>query len=150
MKAEDLPSFEGKRVIVTEDITHLGTDEDFREVEGTVGRADKTGLVLQTAREGVVIIPANRILDVDIKVTNRLQRRWLREATPSTVRQHLLDRHGMPFDLVAAPGLDPKAYLEMHSKIDHSNLGHQHGTKPPSSRGRKKLVTGEEVEEVEG
>lgn len=149
MRAEDLPSYEGKRVIVQEDITHLQGDEDFREVEGTVGRADATGLVLST-REGVVIIPSSRILDVDLRVITRLQRRWLREAGLSTVRQHLLDRHGFPFDLVAAQGMEPKTYLQTHANIDHSNLGHQHGTKPPSTRGRKKLVTGEEVEEVEG
>jgi hypothetical protein len=149
MKADDLITFEGKRVIVQEDITHLGSDEDFREVEGTVGKADATGLVLQTSK-GVTIIPVARILDVEVKLPNRLQRRWLREAGASTVRQHLLDRHGMPFDLIAAQGVDHKLYLEMHSKIDHGNLGHQHGVRPPSTRGRKKLSTGEEVEEVDG
>lgn len=149
MKATDLPSYEGKRVIVQEDITHLKTDEDFREVEGMVHRADASGLVVRTGG-GVVIIPASRILDVDIKISSRLQRRWLKVPTITVVRQHLLDRHGFPFDLVATPGVDHKVYLEMHTKIDHANLGHNHGEKPASTRGRKKLATGEEVEEVEG
>lgn len=149
MKATDLPTFEGKRVIVTQDITHLSDDEDFREVKGMVHKADTAGLVLRT-NGGVVIIPASQVLDVDIELISRLQRRWLRVPTLSVVRQHLLDRHGMPFDLVAAPGMEVKAYLAMHERIDHSNLGHQHGEKPPSNRGRKKLATGEEVEEVEG
>lgn len=146
IKASDLPGLLDKRVIVQED-TAGRAEDDFREVEGRVVAATETGLVIQT-RSSVVIVDAKYILDVDIIVKTtpkRLVKRWIRDTDADSVKQHLLDRHGMPFDLVSAPGIDPSRLLEMHSKIDHGNLGHGHGDKPTSTRGRKRkgLIPGQ-------
>lgn len=150
LRLSDLPQYLGKVIVVQEDTSQdPDTDDDFKEYEGKVVRADESGLVLET-RHGTRIIRANRILDADVSIKStvrRLVRRWLREPTPATVRQHLLDRHGMPFDLISAKEMDNEAYYHMHQGINHAGLGHRHGEKP--KRGQLQLHNGEEVEEVE-
>lgn len=150
LKLSDLPQYLGRTIVVQEDLIGFAdVDDDFREHEGKVVRADERGLVLET-RHGTVIIDASRILDCDVTLRSsvrRLMRRWLRDATPAIVRQHLLDRHGMPYDLVSAKAMDNEAFFEMHQRIDHSGLGHQHGEKP--QRGIRNTEE-QEVLDVEG
>lgn len=140
IKASDLPRFEGRRVIVQEDLAGRGdAGDDYREIEGKVVKANVHGLVIQT-RTSIVPVEAQHILDVEEltrTAPRRLVRRWIREATPESIKQHLLDRHGFHFDLVSAREMSPEMLLEMHAKIDHGKLGHNHGEKPPSTRKRK-------------
>lgn len=152
IKAAELPLFKDKKVVVQEDLTGRSQDEDYREVEGRVIEATVKGLVVQT-RTGVVIIMTQHILDVEeVKKnpTKRLVKRWIRESTLESVKQHLLDRHGWPFDLVSEKAMPTDMLLHRHDLIDHSNLGHGHGDKPASTRGRKPkadVVPGQRVDE---
>lgn len=136
MKALDLPSFTGRRVIVQVDTinnpAYPDAEDTYIELEGKVVRADENGMVLDTKQKSE-IVPVKFILDIDPVTrppSRRLVRRWLREQTEAGVRQHLVDRHGYPFDLVSAKAMTADALLKMHNGINHSNLGHQHGVKP--------------------
>lgn len=140
VKASQLPGFLGRRVIVQEDLAGRGdAGDDFREVEGKVTSATEAGLVIQT-RRSVEIIEAKHILDVEEltrSTLRRLVRRWIKHPSADAIKQHLVDRHGYPWDLVAAKEISAEVLMSRHAKMDHSNLGHNHGDKPPSTRGRK-------------
>lgn len=143
IKASDLPRFKDRRVIVQEDLTGRTADagDDYREVEGKVVAATEDGLAIQT-RTSVVMIQAKHILDVEEltrTIPRRLVRRWIRDATPESVKQHLLDRHGLPFALIQPKEMTAEMLIIMHNKIDHSKLGHNHGDKPPSNRKTKPI-----------
>lgn len=64
----------------------------------------------------------------------RLTRRWIAGISAVNVRQHLLDRHGMPFPLIKDMN-DEQAHAA-HAAINHQDLGHAHGEKPQRRPGR--------------
>lgn len=70
----------------------------------------------------------------------RLTRRWIQGTSAMNVRQHLLDRHGMPFSFIKA--MDDTQAFEAHDKINHSDLGHAHGEKPQRRPGRPRKEDG--------
>lgn len=146
IKASQLPNFLGRTVIVQEDLTGRGDPgDDYREVQGKVTSATTAGLVIQT-RRSVEIIEAQHILDVEEltrSTVRRLVRRWIKHPNAESIKQHLVDRHGFPWDLVAAKEISADMLLAKHEKMDHSNLGHNHGEKPPSTRGRKPQIPGQ-------
>lgn len=154
IKMSDLADLINKVVTVQIDISNTSEDEDFREITGKLLAATSKGIVVQT-RSNTEIIELSALLDVEeaakrptlhivrrwIKTvtlgtpTGVVVKRWIEEAAMPSVRQHLTDRHGVPLDLIKA--LSPEAAMTMHQGIDHSLLGHEHGTKPPGKRGRK-------------
>ena len=149
MKAEDLAGFVGKIVVVQVDVKPISDDDDtFREVTGKCMAATLDGLVIQQ-KSTVELIKMMDILDVEVvtlKRTTRLVRRYVEVVTDSTARQHLLDRHGLPFEVVRS--LTPTDGVMFHSAVKHDALGHGHGAKPPGKPGRpmsiKRVVRGSE------
>lgn len=80
------------------------------------------------------------IIDIDLEPkVRRLARRWIGTIGIEVVRQHLLDRHGYPFDLVK--NMDAKVAGQVHDALSHERLGHQHGERPPRRAGRPKKET---------
>lgn len=100
---------------------------DEPRISGKVTEASPTGLVL-AAKSTATILRTGDILGIRLK-RDRVITRVLRIFTEDDdVRQHLADRHGAWMSLLRT--LSPEAALAYHNKIDHSDLGHQHGLKP--------------------
>lgn len=141
VEAADLMKFIDRQVTVQVD-TSADTSliDDFIEVTGKCVAVSRNGMVISNMQD-TKIIKLEEILDVEEaskKADGQLtRRRWLREVIESSARQHLLDRHGYPFDLTK--GLTPDGALKLHQQLDHSNLGHVHGVKPAASRGRPRI-----------
>ncbi len=95
-------------------------------VEGVLIAISDAGVVVKNS-DGSHILLFDVVIDVSKAMTSRkIIRRKLRFITAQQARQHLLDRHGVPWDLTKV--LTAANAFEMHSRIDHSNLGHQHRT----------------------
>lgn len=112
----------GSRVKISTPSKDSPTGIEF--IEGVLLAAELTGVAVQ-ASKGVKLLPIEAVYDAELVVpTRKLVRRKLKPTSQSQVRQHLIDRHGMPVDLVQSMTNDV-AYM-VHWKIDHRNLGHQH------------------------
>lgn len=127
-RLSDLPNLVGKQVTV-----ELETDGDLPlEVTGQLLAVDiAIGIVVEN-RDGTVIIKLPEIKDVSVALPRtKLVRRMLRWMPPRQVKQHVLDRHGMPWDIIRA--MSHQGVHDMHALIDHSNLGHRHQPKDEES-----------------
>jgi len=97
---------------------------DDLELEGKVLSADASGLVI-LVKNKPIIVEARDILDIHrSSLPSKIVRRKMRYIPPWQARQHLLDRHGLQWDLIKM--LAVKSAGALHDKIDHTNLGHQH------------------------
>lgn len=93
-------------------------------IEGLLIAVGDAGVVVKNS-DGPQIVMRHHILDIKKTVMSRkIVRRKIRHIVMQQVRQHLLDRHGMPWDLVKM--MRPDSAFQAHESIDHSNLGHQH------------------------
>lgn len=136
IKASDLPGLVGKVIVVQVEVNN--DDEDFREVRGKCLAGNEGGLVVQT-RTSAVMIPLVDIIDVDIEPKNRrLIKRYIDPIDPDGARQHLLDRHGLPYDMLRQ--VSPAESVLMHAAADHGKLGHEHGPKPESTERRGRYI----------
>jgi len=134
IKVNELPNLVGKFLVVQVEVD--SDDEDFREVEGKCLVATSSGLVVQTKSKSE-LLEMGRVIDIDvIELVRRLSVRWLDHVSPAAVRQHLLDRHGLRFDLLKV--MDVETAVKLHDGIDHTALGHRHGEKEKRAAGRPK------------
>ncbi len=123
MKMSNLPEMIGVRVCVEID---SDTPSNLSEIEGVLVGVSATGVAVKI-RTGLQFYSFVDILDITkVNVARKIVRRRIRHIVESQTRQHLLDRHGIPWDLTKA--LSPSSAYAMHEKIDHSNLGHQHNS----------------------
>lgn len=123
IRISELPSLVETRVLLE---VQQGGDESPWELEGTLMAVSDVGVVVKTG-DGTHIFLQEHILDISkSSIPRKIVRRKIRYIIAAQARQHLLDRHGMPWDLTKM--LRPDAAREMHDKTDHSNLGHQHRT----------------------
>ncbi len=122
-KLSDLPGLVGKQVTVELEDGDLG--DLPMEVTGKMLAADpKEGCVVET-KDGTIILSLSEIRDVNIaQPRTKVVRRMLRWIPERQVKQHVLDRHGMPWDIIRA--MSHRGVHLMHDAIDHSNLGHRH------------------------
>lgn len=117
-KMSDLLDMVGKAVKL-----ELIVDGEAATVEGTLLAASWQGLAVKTKT-------ATRVVDIDEVVsaaplrTSKLVRRWMRFIPSWQARQHLLDRHGLEYDLLKA--LLPDQAKLLHDRLNHKNLGHRH------------------------
>ncbi len=82
------------------------------------------GLVVRT-KDGVEIIETLSVVDVVEAAPNRkIIRRKVRYIPTHQARQHLLDRHNIPWSLVRE--MTPETAHKLHERIDHHDLGHRH------------------------
>lgn len=145
IKASELPNFKDKIITVQVDLTRSdpGGDETYREVTGRCLHATPEAIAVQPPRGKMEIIKIEDILDVDEQARpRRLVRRWIDVIPTESVRQHLIDRHGMPFDLVRALSVEDAE--KMHNTIKHDSLGHEHGDKPARIAGRPRYARPED------
>lgn len=115
IRTKDLPGLVGKRILI---------ETDYVTTEGEVLAATSDAIVLRTGA-GTSVVELVRVIDISLAdPATKIVRRKVRPATIQLVRQHLLDRHGMQWDLMKLTR--PSAALALHNLTDHSNLGHQH------------------------
>jgi hypothetical protein len=119
IKMSDLPKLVGTRVVV-----EVSAGGDSWTHEGEVIAAKATDLAIKTKTDTVIIdmnfVDDIRPADPIVKVV----RRKVRPVVLAQVKQHLLDRHGYPWDLVRAA--TPSLAMQMHDNINHDQLGHRH------------------------
>lgn len=120
VRMSELPALVGERVAM-----RISGHYGHMDVEGEVVTASQSGLVLLSKSEGTMIIGIDEIDELHKTVSpGKIVRRKIRHIPETQARQHLLDRHGVPWDLVR--GMTPRNAFRMHEGIDHSNLGHKH------------------------
>jgi hypothetical protein len=94
------------------------------KAEGKLLRAGAQGVVFES-RGKTVIVPLGSVIDLyEFTQPRKVVRRKVQHLLQRRARQHLLDRHGIPWDLVKFT-TDQTAF-DMHQQINHANLGHQH------------------------
>lgn len=99
-------------------------DASVSQIHGKLIKADYHGLVIQE-RTQTSIVALDIVLDAyRADKQGKIVRRKVRYMIAQQVRQHLLDRHGLAFDLIKA--LSPSNAKKLHDNIDHFNLGHRH------------------------
>lgn len=123
VEAATLEKFSGKQVIL-----HLiEGDGSVSEKEGKVEDASEVGMAFkEKGKRDVDLVLPDQIEEIALAPTKpkTLSQKKLKPVTETTVRQHLLDRHGYDRSVVNAM-TDEKAFDE-HNDIDHSDLGHKH------------------------
>jgi hypothetical protein len=100
--------------------------DDHEVVQGRVEAISDLAIIIRT-RGGSEVITNSWILDAPSIVPPRKNSRVIvRKLRPleTTVRQHLVDRHGLAVDLTNS--LTEGQAITYHDRIDHSNLGHRH------------------------
>ena len=120
--ANTLVDFAGKQVIL-----HLITDDGLKELEGKVEDASEVGMAFkEKGKRDVELVEPHQIEEIALAPTKpkTLAQKTLKEVTETTVRQHLLDRHG--YDRSVVNGMSDEQAFAEHSDIDHSDLGHKH------------------------
>ncbi len=129
MSYSDVKVMVGVNVVIQIDRVDPTTNQDFTVLEGRILRVEDSEFAIQTQAK-TMIIPLAELLEIERKEGQRrtLTLRYLRKMESSEIRQHLLDRHGVPYDLVAA--LDEEAGMEYHNRIQHALLGHRHEPSP--------------------
>ena len=100
--------------------------DDHEVVTGRIENISDQAIIIRT-RGGSEVITNAWILDTPTVVPPRKNSkvviRKLRKLE-TTVRQHLVDRHGLAVDLANA--LTEEQAVTYHDRVNHSNLGHRH------------------------
>lgn len=118
-----LEQYDGKQVII-----HLiQEDGSVKEFEGKVEAASAEGMAFkEKGRRDVELVLPGQIEEISaapVKPKSLTQKK-LKPVAETSVRQHLLDRHGYDRPTVNQMS-DEQAFAE-HEDIDHSDLGHKH------------------------
>lgn len=121
--ASTLENFSGKQVIL-----HLiKEDGSVEELTGKVEDASEVGMAFkEKGKRDVDLVLPHQIEEIALapEKPKTLSQKKLKPVTESTVRQHLLDRHGYERSVVNEMS-DAQAFGE-HNDIDHTDLGHRH------------------------
>lgn len=116
----------GRVIAVNVDTTKPGGEDDFRTIEGKVVEVSESKLAVKV-RNKIEVIPFRKIIgEVEIQSSTTKSRVSIRKIKQpgAATRSHLAMRHGVALNLMNAIGENIAA--EMHSKLDHSGLGHRH------------------------
>lgn len=114
--------YEGKSVIL-----HRQTGDGLEELEGKIEAASEGGIAFKEKgrRDPILILPTEvEELDFAPETPKKITQKTLKAVTENTVRQHLVDRHGMTRP--EANKINDEEAWEIHEKIDHKDLGHKH------------------------
>lgn len=97
---------------------------ETNKADGILKAVGEAGIVFES-KGRTEIIPWPHVVDIyAFTPPRKVVRRKVQHLLTRRSRQHLLDRHGMLWDLIKF--ISEKTAFQMHERIDHSNLGHQH------------------------
>lgn len=120
-----LAEFSGKQVIL-----HLIQDDNsIVELEGKVEDASEVGMAFkEKGKRDVDLVLPEKIEEIALapEKPKKIVQKKLKPVTETNVRQHLVDRHGMPRSQANEMADDDA--LKLHDGIDHADLGHKHET----------------------
>ena len=115
----ELDELLGKRVALKAEGGWISGD-----FQGKLISYSNNGLALEET-DGVIVIDLSSIVDIhEVSPITKIVRRVLRIIPPSQARQHLVDRHAVPWSLVKI--MTPETAHEIHAKMVHTDLGHRH------------------------
>lgn len=138
IRLADLPEYKDRFVQVEYDTGEASGDECSRVITGKLIGVGPTAIVVQT-RNNAEMIKREDLLEVEevLRYTAKdaLIIRKLAKVTVESVRQHLLDRHGVEASTVRE--LKDDEAMTVHNIIAHSVLGHVHGPTEKGKPGRK-------------
>lgn len=121
--ATKLADFEGKQVI----LTLAADDGTASELEGKVEAASAQGIAFkEKGKRDVDLVLPEKIVEIALapsKPKSLIQKK-LKPVTESTVRQHLVDRHGASRS--AMNKMSDADAFKFHADVDHADLGHKH------------------------
>lgn len=120
----ELTDYADKRV----ELLTKGSEEP---VVGTVVSAmDKAIAFKEKGKSNLVLIEAKDIAAIHIaaEAESEMKPRRLNLVELSSVKRHLVDRHG--YALADINAMSPEQALEFHDGIDHSPLSHYHSDPP--------------------
>lgn len=141
---ETAESYVGKEALV-----HLiQADGSLKEVHVLVGTASEAGLIIKevTKRDWqMVYLEQIEEIGEPPVVVKKIHRRPQPPVDLSTVRQHLADRHGVPFQF--AQESTPEEAMSFHEGLNHDILGHYHRTPEQEAKIRAKRAAKKEKEE---
>jgi hypothetical protein len=123
VNAEELNKFLDKKVV----LHTINEDKSIEEREGKVEAASAHGIAFkEKGKSSVDLYEVAQIEEIQAapEAPKKIRQKKLKPVEEGQVRQHLVDRHGMPVS--KANELDEKAATELHDRIDHSDLGHKH------------------------
>jgi hypothetical protein len=123
VKAEDLQQLLNKRVT----LHTLNDDGSATEREGKVEAASAAGIAFkEKGKSSVDLYEIHQIYEIDAlpEAPKKIRQKKLKPIEEGQVRQHLVDRHGMPVS--KANELTEAQATELHDRIDHKDLGHRH------------------------
>jgi len=121
---EELTPHVGENVVLS--ITPADGGE-ATDIEGKLEVASDAGVGFKPKRKrDIELLELSQIVGVKAApaASGALKQKKLSPVTVATVRGHLIDRHGAPLSQVN--GMSNEDALELHGKIDHSDLGHNH------------------------
>lgn len=126
-----LEEFSDKSVIL-----HLKTDEGIEELEGKVEAASAEGMAFkEKGKRDLRLVEADEIEEISLapETPKKITQKKLKEPTLTGVRQHLVDRHGMPRS--EANSMNDEKAWDLHDQIDHKDLGHKHVSEEEDENG---------------
>jgi hypothetical protein len=100
---------------------------DAAELEGKVDAASEAGMAFkEKGKRDVILVMPDEIIEIALAPSKpkSLAQKKLKPVTESTVRQHLLDRHG--YLRTEVNKMEDDEAFETHEAIDHADLGHKH------------------------
>jgi len=136
-----LEEFSDKSVIL-----HLKTDEGIEELEGKVEAASVEGMAFkEKGKRDLRLVEADEIEEIALapETPKKITQKKLKEPTLTGVRQHLVDRHGMPRS--EANSMNDEKAWDLHDQIDHKDLGHRHVADDDEGEGEAGEGSGEEA-----
>lgn len=118
-----LEKYDGKQVL----LTVIQEDGSAKEFEGKIEAASAAGVAFkEKGKRDVELVEPNKIEEIALAPIKpkSLPQKKLKPVTETTVRQHLLDRHG--YDRSVVNGMTDEQASKEHEDIDHDDLGHKH------------------------
>lgn len=136
----------------SEKTVELVVNREGEEVtlQGKIELASEVGVAFKPRRKRDVdfIEPSDIISIKEVEESGSdLKQKKLPPLEPAKVRAHLIDRHGAPLSQVNA--LSPEQAVELHNKIDHSDLGHKHLTPEEQAKKEQKAAERKAAKEAE-
>lgn len=129
----DFAQFKSKMVNLTLRVEDGKGGYTEETMQGRVIEGNEIGLIFKRRSQRTQdLVEAADVLRIEVVDTARLQaigQKHLRPITPTSIRRHLVDFHGMFRADVEALSLEEA--MKMHAKIDHEPLGHDHSDTGP-------------------
>lgn len=131
VNAEELAQFLNKKVI----FHTINADGSVTEREGKVEAASAFGVFFkEKGKSSGDLYEPKDIEEIMLvpEAPKKIRQKKMKLVEEGQVRQHLVDRHGMPVS--KANELTEEQAVELHNRIDHTDLGHRHEASETTSQ----------------